>query len=215
MWLTPEPSPGLVLQDEESRVELRDLTEAIPILDYDPVSVPRQQPVTAQLLERAVHMHRREPQHIAQLGLGEGKTEAVAICLPDRLQAHEQLADKMSHLAKCLLPAGRKPLPMHGTVQGRVQPQQAREMRVALCDLADGFMRHMRDRARGERHDAVVHPLEHEAVQIDEVPRDMDGADPTLAVAQDLVAPCKALQEELTLARTIPLAHHVLALLDG
>ena len=58
---TPEPSAGLVLQDEESRVELRDLTEAIPILDYDPVSVPRQQPVTAQLLERAVHMHVESP----------------------------------------------------------------------------------------------------------------------------------------------------------
>src|SRR5215203_1993802 len=76
-------------------------------------------------------------------------------------------------------------------------------------------MRYMRDRARGERHNAVVHPLEHEAVQIDEVPRDMDGADPALAVAQDLVAPREALQEELAFARTIPLPHHVLALLDG
>src|SRR5215216_4667870 len=108
----PEPSAGLVLQDEESRVELRDLTEAIPILDYDPVSLPRQQPVTAQLLDRAVHMHRREPQHIAQLGLGEGKREAVAICLPDGLQAHKQLADKMSRLAKRFLPASHEPLPV-------------------------------------------------------------------------------------------------------
>src|SRR3954471_722150 len=89
------------------------------------------------------------------------------------------------------------------------------EMRVALCDLADGFMRYMRDRAGGERHNAVVHPLEDEAVQIDEVARDMDGADPALAVAQDLVAPREALQEELALARMIPLPHHILALFDG
>src|SRR3712207_6235889 len=114
----------------------------------------------------------------------------------------------MSSLTTRFLPASHEPLPVHGTVQGRVQPQQARQMRVALGDLADGLMRHVRDYTGGERHNAVVHPLEHEAVQIDEVTADMDGADPALAVAQDLVAPYEALQEEFALARTISLSHH-------
>src|SRR3954453_11883851 len=150
----------------------------------------------------------------------------AALCLPDPCglgsDSHGdkafwgKLLESLTQTgSKCLLPASRKPLPMYGAIEGRVQPQQACEMRVSLCDLADGVMRHMRDRARGERHNAVVHPLEDEAVQIDEVARDMDGADPALAVAQDLVAPREALQEELALARTIPLPHHILALFDG
>src|SRR4051794_21872306 len=121
----------------------------------------------------------------------------------------------MSRFAKRTLLAGREPLLMHGTVEGGVQPQQARQTRVPLRDRAESCVRHMGDLAGRERHDAVVDPLEDEAVQIDEVAGDMDRCDPALAVPEDLVAPRKARQEELALAWTISIPHHVLALLGG
>ena len=57
-------------------------------------------------------------------------------------------------------------------------------------------MRHDRVAARGQRHDAVVEPLQRKAVQIGEIARNVEFGDLALAFAQILVAAHDAVKQQ-------------------
>ena len=87
-------------------------------------------------------------------------------------------------------------------------------MRILVGDLLQRRMRNGRDAAGGERQDAVIHRLQQEAVQIEEVAGNMERGDLPPAVGHDLVAGGKAVQEQGALVRAVALPHDILIGLD-
>src|SRR3712207_6662216 len=99
--LMPPPSrraalPRFTHQVEVGWVELRHLLEALPVEDLDHTSDPRHQPLGPKFLESAVHMDGRKPEHVPHALLRERKAEAMPLCLSNRLQPQEQLAEEVS-----------------------------------------------------------------------------------------------------------------------
>jgi hypothetical protein len=84
-------------------------------------------------------------------------------------------------------------------VNQRVEPQQAGQAWIAVRDGAQLVVGHHADPARRERDHAVVHLVEKEAVQVDEVAEHVQRGDLAAAVGQDLVAGGEAFQHEAAL----------------
>jgi hypothetical protein len=96
-------------------------------------------------------------------------------------------------------------------INGKVHPKQPGQMGVVLRNVAEGLVRDKADRAGCDRQNGMVHRLHQEAVQVDEVAGHMKGRDLALAIAEEVVAPGKALQQKRALGGTISLPEDVLA----
>ena len=68
-------------------------------------------------------------------------------------------------------------------------------MRHVFAQLDQFAMRDVRNQTVGERQDAMIHPLQHQAVQIDEIARDLQGRDLPSAILHDDLATCDARKE--------------------
>jgi hypothetical protein len=134
---------------------------------------------------------------------------------PNRLQPQKQFAEKMGRLVESRTPPhGHQPFSMSGGVDQRVQPQQASKMQMIVRDLPQVLVGKQATPARRERHDAVIHLLLQEAVEVDEIAWNVNGRDLALSVAEQLVAGGKALKQKDALARAVSLPHHILVGLE-
>src|SRR4051812_16249481 len=83
-----------------SRVELGHLLQPRPVQDRQTAMMQRDQPLTPQLLQRAVDVDSREPEGVAQFELRERETARVILGQPDRAQAREHLTQEMSQMTQ-------------------------------------------------------------------------------------------------------------------
>jgi hypothetical protein len=67
---------------------------------------------------------------------------------------------------------------------------------MRLGDLTQGAVRDQADPAGCERHHPMVHRLQQETVQVDEIAWDVQGGELAPAVPQQLVAGGKALEQQ-------------------
>ena len=77
---------------------------------------------------------------------------------------------------------------MDGAVDQRRQPQQPRQMRKIDGDLPERGMRNPGNARRRERHHRMIHLLQEQAMQIDEIARHMQRGELAPAAGQHLVA---------------------------
>jgi hypothetical protein len=85
---------------------------------------------------------------------------------------------------------------------------------MALRDPAKCLVWVEGDLAGREGCDAMVHSLQNEAMQVDEVAGDVKGRDLAFAVGQDLVATGETFQDEAALGWAVTVAHEVLIRAD-
>jgi hypothetical protein len=90
----------LLLQVEIGRVKTGNLLEMLPVADRDDLTLPRDQPLPAEMLNRAVGVHQREPERVAQFLLRERKLKAAVRRQTDSLEAEKQLAEQVRQLTR-------------------------------------------------------------------------------------------------------------------
>ena len=103
-----------------------------------------------------------------------------------------------------------QPLAVDGGIDQGAQPQQAAEVEMRLGDLTQVGVRDQADPAGCECHHPVVHLLQQETMQVDEIARDMQGGELALPVPEQLVAGGEAFEQQAALAGALLLAHQVL-----
>src|SRR5688572_4890538 len=147
-------------------------------------------------------MHNREPEHVAELHLRHRKLEGKIRGDAGSLQPDIEFADQMGEVlfSRAASQAG-DPGALDRAVDGRRQPEQARQVRIPLRYLPDLLMRYKSHLAGAERDYAVVHYLQHHRMQVDEVARNVHRSDLPLARAQRLAAGSEAGRDEATLLR--------------
>src|SRR5215212_5526646 len=80
---------------EVGRVELPGRAKPVPVFDDDFSALRLDETVVPQLLQGAVHVHGREPERVAELGLGERHPEGMAVDETDGAELRVQLAEQM------------------------------------------------------------------------------------------------------------------------
>src|SRR5690606_24637427 len=91
-------------------------------------------------------------------------------------------------------------------INRRAQPKLPRQARKALGDLLELLMGNQSDRAWCEGNDAVVHLLEKEAVEVDEVSFDVNCQELPLSICEFFRTRGKSAQKYRTRLRKISLA---------
>jgi hypothetical protein len=87
-------------------------------------------------------------------------------------------------------------------------------MRILVRDLLQRRVRDAGDAAGREGQNPVIHGLQQEAVQVDEVAGNVEGRYLPPSVGDDLVAGGKPVQEQGALGRAFALPHDILVGLD-
>src|SRR5215203_4076187 len=87
-------------------------------------------------------------------------------------------------------------------------------MRLPFCDLAKRVVREKGGHTGCQRRDAMVHLLQNETVQVDEVAGDVDCRDLAASVGQQRIARGEALEEETALGRAVAFSDDVVVRAD-
>jgi ferritin-like metal-binding protein YciE len=178
-----------LLQSEVGRIELGRIGQSLPGEDADVGPAPFQPPRLSHDFQRAVHMHRRHAQKVGDLRLDDRKTKGSVASESDGFQAGVDFTDQQGGPLQRLLPPQRQePFAMHGGVHHRLQPQQTRQVRVLLRQASQTVVGSLCDEAIGQGAHPVIDPLQHEAVQVDEISGKVDLGVLTPPVAQVAVA---------------------------
>lgn len=78
------------------RVKAAETFQGLNIEDFHTTSAEGNEFFSAEVLQHAVDVNRREAHRIAEFGLGDRQTERIVDHQPDVLQASQELAEKMS-----------------------------------------------------------------------------------------------------------------------
>ncbi len=120
-------------------------------------------------------MHRRHAQQICDLRLNDRKMERPVAGEADGLKAGVDFTDQQGGPFQRLLTAQRQqPFAVHGGVHHRLQPQQSRQMRMLLGQGSQTIVRGLCDKTISQRANTVIDPLQHEAMQVDEISGNVD-----------------------------------------
>src|SRR5262249_24924967 len=97
-WMPP--SARLLDEVEVGRIEFGEAVQPVDVRHGDHAAAPRQHAGAAQLLDRPVHMHQRQADHVGDVGLGGRKLEAFVTHEAEDIEARVELADQVGDVPR-------------------------------------------------------------------------------------------------------------------